>query len=120
MVDMHLVVQSQRVIAVAPVVTDALFTVHDQRIDPQLTQARGDRKPRLPPAHDQHDRISLDILGRRFPEVEPVGTPKIARVGAALGPRSPNLFLEPFDFVERREQRPRFQLIAIPGVGDQP
>lgn len=32
-VNVNLIVQSQRVIAIAPVVTNALFTVHDQRID---------------------------------------------------------------------------------------
>ena len=73
-------------IAVAPVVTDALFTIHDQRIELQLSQACGDRKPGLPPTHDQHNRIPLDILGRGLPEVEPVGAAKIARIGFALGP----------------------------------
>jgi hypothetical protein len=33
MVDVHLVVQNQRVISLAPVVADARFTVRDQSID---------------------------------------------------------------------------------------
>ena len=94
MIDLHLVVQGQRVVAVAPVVSNALFTVHDQRIDVQLSQACCDRKPGLPPAYDQHNRIPLDILGGGFPEVEPVGTPKIVRIGLTLG-RDLQPFLEP-------------------------
>ena len=86
MVDLHLVVQGQRVIAVAPVVTDALLAVNDQGVDLQLTQACGDRKPGLAPADDQHNRISLDVFGGGFPEIEPVGAPKIARIGRAFGP----------------------------------
>ena len=85
-IDLHLVVQGQRVIAIAPVVADALFTVHDQRIDLQLRQACGDRKSGLSPAHDQHNRIPVDILGSGFPEIEPVGAAKIARIGLTLGP----------------------------------
>ena len=85
-VDLHLVVQGQRVIAVAPVVTDALSAVHDQRIDLQLPQACGDRKPGLPAADDEYDRIPLDILGGGSPEVEPVGAAKIARIGLTARP----------------------------------
>ena len=116
---MHLVVQGQRVIALAPVVADALRAVHDQRIDVQLIQARGDRKPGLPAANDQHDGIPVDIRGGRFPEVKPIGAAKVARIGFAFRPRCADLFLEPFDFVERCEQCPRFHA-AIGGIGHKP
>ena len=86
MVDVHLVVQDQRVIALAPVVADARFTIHDQRIDPQLREASGDRKPGLSPADNEHGGIAVGIFGGGLPEVEPVGSAKIARIGLALGP----------------------------------
>jgi len=118
-VDVHLVVQGQRVIAVAPVVADALPAVHDQRIDVQLIQARGDRNPGLASANDQHDRIPIDIRGGRFPEVEPVGAAKVARIGLAFRPRCADLFLEPLDLVKRCKQRPRFH-VPIGGIGHKP
>ena len=82
-VDVHLVVQGERVIALAPVVADARPTVDDQRIDAQMGEARCDRKPGLSPADDEHGRIPLVIGGGRFPQVEPVGAAKIARIGLA-------------------------------------
>src|SRR5438445_355793 len=51
------------------------------------------------------------MRGGRFPEVEPVRPPKVARIGLALGPQSADPFLEPLDFIERREQGPRSQRI---------
>ena len=83
---MRLVVQDQRVITFAPVVADARFTVHDQRIDLQLREAGGDRKPGLSPTDHEHRRIPVDILGGGFPEIEPVGATKIARIGLVLEP----------------------------------
>ena len=103
---MHLVVQGQRVIALAPVVADARLAVDDQRVDAELRQARGDRKPGLPAADDEHGRVAVGVCGGGFPQVEPVGPAKIARVGFAWRPRSADLLLEPLELVERREQRP--------------
>ena len=112
--------QRQRVITIAPVVTDARFTVHNQRIDLQLRQACGDRKPGLPAAHNQHNRIPKDVLGGGFPEVEPIGAAKIARIGLTSRARFPDLFLEPIYFVECCVQRPCFEPVAIVGIGDEP
>ncbi len=92
---MHLVVQRQRVITLAPVVADARLTVHDERIDLQLGQACRDRKSGLSPADHEHNWILIGIPGVGFPDVEPVGAAEIARIGLAIGPRSPDLFLEP-------------------------
>ena len=55
-IDLHLIVQRQRVIALAPVVADARLAVDDQRIDLQLLQPRRDRKPGLSAADHQHGR----------------------------------------------------------------
>ena len=60
---MHLVVQRQRVIALAPVVADARLAVDDQRVDLQLLQARRDRKPGLAAADHQHGRIAVGVVG---------------------------------------------------------
>jgi hypothetical protein len=82
----HLVVQDQRVIPLAPVVADARFTVHDQRIDAQLRQARGDRQPGLSPADDEHRGVAVAVLRGGLSQVEPVGSVKVARIGLALRP----------------------------------
>jgi hypothetical protein len=118
--DVHLVVQRQRVITVAPVVADAVPTVRDQRIDLQRAQACRDRKAGLAPAHDEHDRIPIEILGRGLPEIEPVGASEIARIAAARRTQLPDPFLEPLQFLQRREQRPSLQRVAIVGVGSRP
>ncbi len=61
MVDVHLVVQDERVIAIAPVVADARLAIDDQRIDAQLLEARGDRKPGLSAADHEHGRVAVGI-----------------------------------------------------------
>ena len=72
-------------ITLAPVVTDARFAVHDQRVDLQLSEASCNRKPCLTSADNEDGRFAVDILGSGFPEVEPVGALKIARVDLVLG-----------------------------------
>jgi len=53
------VVQNQRVITVAPVVTDAPFAVDDQRVDLQLSEARCNRKPCLASADNEDGRLAV-------------------------------------------------------------
>ena len=117
MIDLHLVVQHQRVIAVAPVVADALFAIDDQRIDLQLTKPRRDRKPGLSAADDQHRRIVVAVIGCGLPQIEPIGAAEIARIGGAIGPRPADRFLEPFKFVECGQQRPRLERVAAARIG---
>ena len=116
---MHLIVQRERVIALAPVVTDARFTVDDQGVDAQLREPRGDREPGLTAADHQNGRVAIFIRGGRFAQIEPVGTAKIARVGLALRPRLADMLLVSLDLVERREQRPGLGA-AIRGIGHEP
>ena len=87
MIDVHLVVQDQRVITLAPVVADARFTVDDQRIDAELREASGDRKPGLSSADDERFGIAVGIFGGGLAQVEPVRAAKVARIGLALRPR---------------------------------
>ena len=107
-------------ITIAPVVADARFPIHDQRVDTQLREARGGRKPGLSTADNEHGRLTVGIFGGGVPQVEPIGTAKIARIGLALRTRSPVLFLEPLEFVERREQRPCFERVAVVAIGGEP
>src|SRR5262245_35767291 len=111
MIDVHLVVEGQRMISLAPVVTDVLFTVYDQRIDLQLGKACCDRETGLPAADDQYSRVPVGVLGGALPEVEPVGSPEIARIGLTVWPRPSDLLPVALYFIERREQRPRLQSI---------
>ncbi len=119
-VDLHLVVQRQRVIAFAPVVADARLAVDDQRVDPQLLEARGDRKSGMAAADHQHDRIAVGIFGIGLAQVEPVGAAEIPRIGVAARPRHAELLLVALEFLERGQQRPGFQALAIGRVRDQP
>src|SRR2546430_2662118 len=68
----------------------------------------------------QRDRIVVGIFDRGLAQIEPIGAAKIPRIGLAPGPRSSLLLLKTFQFVERREQRPGFEPVAIAIVGDQP
>ena len=77
MVDLNLIMQRQRVVALAPVVADAGRAVHDQGVDLQLAEAGGDAKPGLAAADHQHGRITVGIFSRGVPQVEPVRTAKI-------------------------------------------
>ncbi len=116
---MHLVVQGQRVVALAPVVTDARLAIHDQRIDLQLGQARSDRKPCLPAAHDQHGGVPVRIFGGGIAQIEPVRPAEVARIGFALRPRPADAFLHAAQFIERSEQRPRLWRLSISAIRSQ-
>ena len=52
-------------IALAPVVADALVAVDNQRIDTELMQARGDRQPGLSSA-DNNDGWVVICVAARF------------------------------------------------------
>ena len=113
MVHVHLVVQRERVVALAPVVADARPAIDDQRIDLQLCKARGDREPGLPAAHHEHHRIALVVRLGRSPLRQPVRRGEIARVRPALGSQAADLFLVALQLVERREQRPRSRFLIV-------
>ena len=119
-VDLHLVMQRQRMVALAPIVADALFAVDDQRIDVQLLQPRGDREPGLPAADDENSRIVFGIAGGVFAQVEPVGAAKIPRIGAATRACDAELLLKSLEFAELGQQRPRLELVAVVSIRDQP
>ena len=119
-VDLHLIVQRQRVIALAPVVADPRLAVDDQGVDLQLLEARGDAQPGLAAADHQHRRIAVGIFGLGLAQVEPVRAAKIARIGVAARPRDAELFLKTLQFFQRRQQRPGFQPAAVAGIRGQP
>ena len=115
-IDLHLVVQRQRVIALAPVVADARLAIDDQRVDLQLREPRRDREPGLPAADDQHGRVAVGVGGGCLAQVEPVRAAEIARVGLAGRPRPADPLLVALDLVERGEQRPGLRRAAV-GAG---
>jgi hypothetical protein len=108
MINLHLVVQRQGMVALAPVVADALLAVDDQRIDPQLLQPRRDRQPRMTAADHQHVRIAAGVLRLRLAQIEPVGSAKIPRIGFAARPLGADLLLKPLELAEFGQQRPGF------------
>jgi hypothetical protein len=77
-IDVHLVVQNQRVIAVAPVVADALAAIGDQRVEPQLSETGRSRQSGLSATDDQNVRIAILVRGSRLPHVEPVRSAEVA------------------------------------------
>src|SRR5258705_9071933 len=107
-------------IAVAPVVADARLAIDNQRVNLQLLETCRDRKSGLSATDHQRDRIAVGIFGRGLAQVEPGGAAKIPRIGLALRPRSSLLLLKTFQFVERCEQRPGLEPVAIADVGYQP
>ena len=55
---MHLVMQRQRMIALAPIIPDATMLFDHKRIQPKLTKPRRNPKPRLARANYQHNRVA--------------------------------------------------------------
>jgi hypothetical protein len=119
-IDLDLVVQGQRVIALAPIVADPRLAVDDQRVDLELLQPRGDRQPGLSAADHQHIGVAVGIFGGGLAQVEPVGPAEVARIGLSAWTCMALLLLEALQFLECRQQRPGLQPVAIAGIGDQP
>ena len=118
MIDLHLVVQRERVIARAPVVADARVAIDDQRVDAELGEARGDRQAGLAAADHQHRRIAILVGGGLPAQVDSrkfaVGR-NLATTPGAVVYRSPVMELIQYRPVtEAVHQRPL--LIAPPQI----
>ena len=105
-IDLHLIVQGQRVIAQPPVVADAGITVDDQGIDPEMAEPRGNRQSGLTTAHHNHCRVAIRVGQRLGAQIGPVGTSKIAGVPGTLRALATRLLRVPVDLVEGGHQRP--------------
>ena len=105
-IDVHLIVQGERMITLAPVVPDARLAIDDQRIDAELRETRRDRQPGLTAADDQHGGVAVLVDGGSLAQIEPIGSAEITRIGLALRPRLPDMLLVALYFVERRQKRP--------------
>ena len=118
-IDLNLIMQRQRMVALAPIVADTLLAIDDQRIDVQLFQPRGDGKAGLAAADHEDGRVAVGIGGRCVAQVEPVGAAKIARIGVAARAIDAELFLKTLEFAKLGQQCPGFQPVAIVRIGDQ-
>ena len=116
MIDLHLIVQRECVIARAPVVTDARFAVHDQRVHIQVAQARRNRQAGVAAANDQHIGVTVGAGGVGDAPVKPVRPLKIARVRLTARPAAAGVFFKAFDLVCGGEQGPGLVLAIAAGV----
>src|SRR6185436_3989527 len=94
MVDVHLVVQRQRVIALAPVVAGARPAVDDQGVDLALAEARRNRKACLPAAEPAvlvvgGGQAGLSIAARLLRRSSQFGPPKSREYDHPFGRRRP-------------------------------
>ena len=119
-VDVRLVVQRQRVIALAPVVADARMAVDNQRIDAQLPEPRGDRQPGLAAADNEDGGIAVFVGARSVAAVEPVLGAEIAGAVRIVIVAPFERFFVAADFLQVGRKRPRQQLPGRLRVGHQP
>ena len=116
-VDARLVVQRQRVVAVAPAIADPRLAVHHERVDAEQAQPRRDREPRLRGADHQHGGVAVGIGARPVAPVEPVLAAEIALPVDVLPALAVGRVLVSADLVERGHQRPGARRLAA--FGDQ-
>ncbi len=105
-IDVHLVVQGERVIAPPPVVADPLVAIDDQRVDAQRPQARGGGEARLAAADHEHDGIAILVGLRLDALVEPIGAAEVAAVALGIAQFARPAVGPAVQFLERGEQRP--------------
>ena len=118
-IDMHFVMQHQRVVALAPVVADVFVTVDDQGVDVEILQPRGHRQSRLTPADHQHGGIAVGIRAALTQPVQPVLAAELPSAAIRLhlrrqGPRRLSV-----QCVQRSQQVPREQSMRVVRVGHQ-
>jgi hypothetical protein len=83
-VDVHFIVQRQRMIARAPVVADAFVPIDDQRVDAKLMKARRNRKSGLPATDDEHGGVTFRKGALFLQTIGPVLRAEVAcRIGLA-------------------------------------
>ena len=77
MIDLKLIMQGQRVIAIAPIISNAFVTIDDQRINPKLREASRDGQPSLTATNNEDTGVSILILLRQLAFIQPVWPSKI-------------------------------------------
>ena len=111
MIDMHFVVQGQRMVAFAPIVADPFVPVDDQRVV-ELTEPGGDVETGLPGTDDNDLWIAIFICLCGFALIEPIRSPEVSGIGFALWSVPADLFFMAFQFLECGEksirQGPRY------------
>ena len=104
MVDVHFVVQRQRVITLAPIVADTLMPVDDQRVDAELLQPRRDREAGLAAADHDDRGIAIGKSALAGAPVGPIFGAEVARRVRFAAPLE--LLFVAAQFVQIRVQRP--------------
>ena len=124
----HLVVQGQRVVTVAPVVTNAGVALHDERVDADPAQPGGERQPGLPAPHDQDLGVVPGVALRLAPLVEPVVAGEVVGVLHAGRAAGADRLLVPAQLLQRGQQHPGGRRLpgqqpdergAVPGGGSE-
>ena len=117
-IDLHLIVQRECVIAQAPVVADARASVDDQRIDAECAEPRRDGKTRLSAANDQHIRVTIRESRHRLALIEPVRPAEVARVRLPARPQRPGALFVSLQLVERGAECPCFHAVTAVDEAD--
>ncbi len=79
MIDVHLVVQRQRMITRTPVIADARVPVDDQRVHAELMQPCRNRQPGLSSADDDDRGVALGKGTLLLESIGPVFRAEVAR-----------------------------------------
>jgi len=104
-VQLDLVVQRQRAIAIAPDVANLRLPFHHEGIDAQQPQPRGDREAVVPAPHHQHGRFAALVALLARSALAP-GLAAEHALARAFGPALPHRLLVALQFAQRRAHHP--------------
>ena len=119
-IDVHLVVQHEVMIALAPGIAHPLVPVDDQSVDPVHAEGCGDAETTLSAADDDGRRLAIFIGDLLAAVIHPVLTTERVRVFVATWTPLADPLLVPLDLVEGGQQHPGSQFSRVFGRGNQP
>ena len=107
------IVQTERLVALAPGVARTLVGIDDQGRHADPLEPRAETDAALPAADDQHERLALeaDLFGVRLTAVAPGHAVLERTVRGAVLARGARLLLEALQLGHRREQRTRLAVL---------
>ena len=113
---MHLVVENEVVIALAPGIANAFVAVDDQGVETEAAQAGADAEAGLAAADNQHGRFVVFVCALAIAGVEPVFGAKAAGPLFAGRPVRVDAFFMACNLIERRQHDPAAQLPGFIGT----